>query len=145
MPRIKLRSRALCCALGILAAGATTAAETYWPPITDPPTQQKHPGRWVWAELLTRDVAEAAELRRRGADRGAAAGESAGAPDHSPGTGFVDAAVNARDTPVREHTAGAKHVASRVASDAGTSTLACSMREASGFADHGRKYCEAQA
>jgi uncharacterized protein len=64
MPRRNLRSRVLCCAIGLLAVTAATAAvpETYWPPITDPPTQQKHPGRWVWAELLTRDVATAAEF-----------------------------------------------------------------------------------
>jgi hypothetical protein len=60
MPRSNLRSRALCCAIGLLAVAAATA-ETYWPPITDPPTQQKHPGRWVWAELLTRDVGTAAD------------------------------------------------------------------------------------
>jgi len=64
MPRSNLRSRALCCAIGLLAVAAATAAapETYWPPITDPPTKEKHPGRWVWAELLTRDVGAAAEF-----------------------------------------------------------------------------------
>jgi predicted enzyme related to lactoylglutathione lyase len=43
--------------------GFTVArAEMYWPPITDSPTGVTHPGRWVWAELLTRDVGIAAEF-----------------------------------------------------------------------------------
>jgi predicted enzyme related to lactoylglutathione lyase len=37
----------------------------YWPPITDPPTGTTHPGKWVWAELLTRDVGTAAEFYGR--------------------------------------------------------------------------------
>jgi hypothetical protein len=59
------RGRALL-ALLAFAAGATTslagAAETYWPPITDHTTGQQNPGRFVWAELLTRDVGTAAEF-----------------------------------------------------------------------------------
>jgi hypothetical protein len=46
-------------------AGAALAAEKpapYWPPITDPPTANVKPGKWVWAELLTRDVGTAAEF-----------------------------------------------------------------------------------
>ena len=39
-----------------------TAAEQWWPPITDPPTGTHQPGRFVWAELLTRDVGRAAEF-----------------------------------------------------------------------------------
>jgi predicted enzyme related to lactoylglutathione lyase len=34
----------------------------YWPPITDTPTGATHPGKWVWAELLTRDVGTAADF-----------------------------------------------------------------------------------
>jgi predicted enzyme related to lactoylglutathione lyase len=45
-----------------LLAGAATAPATYWPPITDPPTGTYTPGKWIWAELLTRDVARAAEF-----------------------------------------------------------------------------------
>lgn len=38
------------------------AAERYWPPIVDPATNQHTPGRWVWADLVTGDVARAAEF-----------------------------------------------------------------------------------
>ena len=38
---------------------AAMAVEPWWPPITDPPTAERQPGRWVWAELLTRDVGRA--------------------------------------------------------------------------------------
>lgn len=51
--------------LVLLQGGAASAAEQWWPPITDPPTAQHQPGRWVWAELLTRDVARAAEFYGR--------------------------------------------------------------------------------
>ena len=44
-----------------LFAGGTWA-EPYWPPITEVNTGQSHPGKWVWAELLTRDVGRAAEF-----------------------------------------------------------------------------------
>lgn len=49
----------------LVLAGAAVAApppERYWPPITDPPTGTYTPGKWVWAELLTRDVGRAAEF-----------------------------------------------------------------------------------
>jgi hypothetical protein len=36
------------------------AAERYWPPIIDPPTGVRTPGKWVWADLVTHDVARAA-------------------------------------------------------------------------------------
>lgn len=51
-------------AIGVVA-GAAMAAEPpspYWPPIADPPTANHRPGKWVWAELLTRDVGAAAEF-----------------------------------------------------------------------------------
>jgi predicted enzyme related to lactoylglutathione lyase len=38
------------------------AAERYWPPIVDPATNQHTPGRWVWADLVTSDVARAADF-----------------------------------------------------------------------------------
>jgi uncharacterized protein len=41
---------------------AATAAERYWPPIADPPTGAVHAGQWVWADLVTLDVARAAEF-----------------------------------------------------------------------------------
>jgi len=49
MLRRNLRSGALFCVISLLVVTAETAAaaETYGPPIADPPTQQKHPGRWV--------------------------------------------------------------------------------------------------
>lgn len=46
----------------MLGVGAATAAEPYWPPIADPPTGQRDPGRFVWAELVTPDVGLAAEF-----------------------------------------------------------------------------------
>jgi predicted enzyme related to lactoylglutathione lyase len=45
-----------------MAAGVADAAERYWPPIVDPPTGQHTPGRWVWADLVTSDVAAAADF-----------------------------------------------------------------------------------
>ena len=33
--------------------------EIHWPPITDTPSDQRYPGRWVWHELLTDDVTAA--------------------------------------------------------------------------------------
>ena len=46
-------------------AGAAEPADRYWPPIVDPPTGQHTPGRWVWADLVTSDVAAAAEFYGR--------------------------------------------------------------------------------
>jgi len=48
--------------LGSAAAGAASEPQRYWPPITDPATNTYTPGKWVWAELLTRDVGRAAEF-----------------------------------------------------------------------------------
>jgi predicted enzyme related to lactoylglutathione lyase len=45
-----------------LLGGPAMAAERYWPPITDPPTNAWQPGRWVWADLVTDDVGAAAEF-----------------------------------------------------------------------------------
>jgi predicted enzyme related to lactoylglutathione lyase len=46
----------------LVAATPKPAAsdERYWPPIVDPATGVYTPGRWVWADLLTSDVASAA-------------------------------------------------------------------------------------
>ena len=49
-------------ALLVAAAGTASAAERYWPPIVDPPTGQYTPGRWVWGDLVTSDVATAADF-----------------------------------------------------------------------------------
>ena len=35
------------------------AKDPVWPPITEPPTSQYIPGKWVWAELFTEDVKSA--------------------------------------------------------------------------------------
>ena len=62
--KLSWRGRALLALIGF-AAGATTPlafADTYWPPITDHATGQQNTGRFVWAELLTRDVGAAAEF-----------------------------------------------------------------------------------
>jgi uncharacterized protein len=45
-----------------LLAVAAEAAERYWPPIVDPPTAEHTPGRFVWGDLVTADVAAAAEF-----------------------------------------------------------------------------------
>jgi predicted enzyme related to lactoylglutathione lyase len=50
-------------ALAMLAAllpCLAPAADRYWPPIVDPPTGQYSPGRFVWGDLVTSDVAAAA-------------------------------------------------------------------------------------
>ncbi len=46
--------------LAALLAFAAQAGDRYWPPIVDPPTGQHNPGRFVWGELVTSDVAAAA-------------------------------------------------------------------------------------
>jgi predicted enzyme related to lactoylglutathione lyase len=48
--------------LAVAAAVPPASAETYWPPITQSPTDVRSPGRFVWGELLTRDVGAAAEF-----------------------------------------------------------------------------------
>jgi predicted enzyme related to lactoylglutathione lyase len=48
-------------ALSTLALAAS-AADRYWPPIVDPPSGQHIPGRWVWGDLVTSDVATAADF-----------------------------------------------------------------------------------
>ncbi len=55
------RARALLTmCLAVLAVTGADASERYWPPIVDPPTDHYTPGRWVWADLVTADVATAA-------------------------------------------------------------------------------------
>jgi len=56
-----LRAAAAIAALGT-AAFAAEAADRYWPPIVDPATGQHTPGRWVWGDLVTADVAAAADF-----------------------------------------------------------------------------------
>lgn len=48
--------------LSLACASVAPAAERYWPPIVDPATNQHTPGRWVWADLVTSDVARAADF-----------------------------------------------------------------------------------
>lgn len=59
--RTALRVAALAAAV-LLGALATPAhsADRYWPPIVDPATGQYTPGRFVWGDLITSDVARAA-------------------------------------------------------------------------------------
>lgn len=53
----------ICSVLALALLGATaSAAERYWPPITDAPTDISNPGRFVWADLVTDDVGTAAEF-----------------------------------------------------------------------------------
>ena len=56
-----LRAAAAIAALGTAALTAD-AADRFWPPIVDPPTGQHTPGRWIWADLVTADVALAADF-----------------------------------------------------------------------------------
>ncbi len=62
--RLKAAGALACLALLCAGTAARAAAEPqmYWPPITDPPTGTYTPGKWVWAELLTRDVGRAADF-----------------------------------------------------------------------------------
>jgi uncharacterized protein len=46
--------------LALLGATSVGATDRYWPPIVDPATNIHSPGRWVWADLVTSDVARAA-------------------------------------------------------------------------------------
>src|SRR5512135_73932 len=65
MPDVGTTARAAIIGLAALlvaASGAASAADRYWPPIVDPPTGQYTPGRWVWADLVTADVAAAADF-----------------------------------------------------------------------------------
>jgi predicted enzyme related to lactoylglutathione lyase len=48
--------------LASLFAAGTQAADRYWPPVVDPPTGQYTPGRFVWGDLVTSDVATAADF-----------------------------------------------------------------------------------
>lgn len=65
MPDVVRTARAAMIGLAALLvgiAGTASAADRYWPPIVDPPTGQYTPGRWVWADLVTADVAAAADF-----------------------------------------------------------------------------------
>jgi uncharacterized protein len=48
--------------LAALLALSAQAGDRYWPPIVDPPTGQHTPGRFVWGDLVTADVAAAADF-----------------------------------------------------------------------------------
>lgn len=54
------RIASLALAAGLFAAGAGFAQTAVWPPIADPPTTLRSPGRFVWADLVTNDVGTAA-------------------------------------------------------------------------------------
>jgi predicted enzyme related to lactoylglutathione lyase len=55
-----MRLAALALSATAWVAGGAMAAERWWPPIVDPATGVHTPGRWVWADLVTGDVAKAA-------------------------------------------------------------------------------------
>jgi len=59
---VRARRNMIALLLAIVPWLQVSAADRYWPPIADPPTNEHRPGKWVWAELLTRDVARAAEF-----------------------------------------------------------------------------------
>lgn len=58
----RLAALLLAPALLLSTEGAVAADDRYWPPVVDPATGTYTPGRWVWADLLTSDVARAAEF-----------------------------------------------------------------------------------
>ena len=63
--RERLRTTALAAcvlALALIAGSPCPAAAQQWPAITDPPTSQHVPGKWVWAELFTEDADAAAQF-----------------------------------------------------------------------------------
>ena len=65
MPDVRRTARAAMISMAatlVAAASTASAADRYWPPIVDPPTGQHTPGRWVWGELVTSDVAAAADF-----------------------------------------------------------------------------------
>lgn len=62
MPKKHALFAALALQLASSLSGAAHAAERYWPPITDAPTENRNPGRFVWADLVTDDVGGAAEF-----------------------------------------------------------------------------------
>jgi len=65
MPDIRRTARAAMISMAatlVAAASTASAADRYWPPIVDPPSGQHTPGRWVWADLVTTDVAAAADF-----------------------------------------------------------------------------------
>jgi len=48
-----------------LAATTVVRADAAWPAITDPPTHQQVPGRWVWIDLFTEDADAARRFYER--------------------------------------------------------------------------------
>ena len=65
MPDVRRTARAAMISMAatlVAAASTASAADRYWPPIVDPPTGQYTPGRWVWGDLVTSDVAAAADF-----------------------------------------------------------------------------------
>jgi predicted enzyme related to lactoylglutathione lyase len=61
----KARAFLIAVAWTTLHASASSAAERYWPPTADAPTNAVLAGKWVWADLVTLDVARAAEFYGR--------------------------------------------------------------------------------
>jgi uncharacterized protein len=55
-----VRGRGWLAVVACLLALSAQASDRYWPPIVDPPTDKHTPGRFVWGDLVTSDVAAAA-------------------------------------------------------------------------------------
>lgn len=51
--------------IAALLTFSAQASDRYWPPIVDPATGQHTPGRFVWGDLVTADVAAAADFYGR--------------------------------------------------------------------------------
>jgi len=64
MDKISRSAQRVAALAGILSLAALAlpaqSADRYWPPIVDPATGQHTPGRFVWGDLVTSDVARAA-------------------------------------------------------------------------------------
>jgi predicted enzyme related to lactoylglutathione lyase len=65
MPQASLSTACIAAFALMTGVSAASAAERYWPPVADPPTNTVHAGKWVWADLVTLDVARAAEFYGR--------------------------------------------------------------------------------
>jgi len=62
LPQCRASGRWWLAVLASLLALGAQAGDRYWPPIVDPPTGKHTPGRFVWGDLVTSDVAAAADF-----------------------------------------------------------------------------------
>jgi len=59
---VAARIAAMALSMCLVAPVASFAQSVVWPPIADPPTSVRTPGRFVWADLVTNDVGAAAQF-----------------------------------------------------------------------------------